>query len=112
MGKIARIVSLEFNSQKDKQRVLAEYRTRLSDLAPNLELLIAINTSEAEVLTIQVFPDIEALEKSAVIGREFFDQVASTVIRDRITYEGDVDFWFQQIKYFGADAIDVSGAGV
>ena len=32
-------------------------------------------------------------------------------IRDRIRFEGDVDFWFQQIKYFGADAINVSGAG-
>ena len=32
-------------------------------------------------------------------------------LKDTIKFEGDVDFWFQQIKYFGADAINVKGAG-
>ena len=42
---------------------------------------------------------------------DWFEDNMSMHVRDRIAYEGDLDFWFQQIKYFGGDAIQATGSG-
>ena len=62
-------------------------------------------------MSIQVWPDEataqaydERMEGWAIDNYRPF-------LKDIIKFEDDVDFWFQQIKYFGGDAIRVSGAG-
>ncbi|MEC7514091.1 MAG: hypothetical protein VX394_04430 [Pseudomonadota bacterium] len=105
MVKVARVVSVEFNSPAEKRKTLKEYRARLAEFAPGIELLIAVNTSDTEVLAIQVYPDSDTLERAKELNEQFQETIGAAAIRDRIGYEGDVDFWFQEIKYFGPDAV-------
>ena len=111
MEKVARLVSVEFNSAEEKKQTLEIYRSRLAEFAPGVELVITVNTGETEVMAIQVYPDGATLERTKNSEQKFLTEFGAKAIRDRIEYEGDVDFWFQQIKYFGAAAIEVSGAG-
>ena len=111
MGKVARIVSVEFNSSEDKNKTAVVFRSRLNEFSPGVELLIAVNTSETELLSIQVFPDLDTCEKAMAQNDAFTAEIGANTMRDVIAYEGEVDYWFQQIKYFGGDAIRVSGVG-
>ena len=101
-----KLISLAFGDQ-------ALTLTELSDaeLAAGMELAVVVNTDENTMMGIQIWPSQEALDTFEEKRVEWFRENFEPHLRDRIAYEGDVDFWFQQIKYFGADAIDVSGAG-
>ena len=110
MEKIARIVSMEFDSKEGKVESLAKFRSNINDLAAGLELSVVVNTDENTMMAIQIFQSQEALDAFEDKRAKWFSNIEMRV-RDRIAYEGDVDFWFQQIKYFGADAISVSGVG-
>ncbi len=70
-----------------------------------------MNTSETELLSIQVFSNLDTCEKAMAQNDAFTAEIGANTMRDVIAYEGEVDYWFQQIKYFGADAVNVSGAG-
>ena len=104
MEKIARIVSLEFESAELKKASQGKFRTAMNELAPGLELLAVINTDETSAMAIQIWPDQETLDDFEEKRTEWFRENIEMHIRDRIVYEGDLDFWFQQIKYFGANA--------
>ena len=71
MVKVARVVSVEFNSPVEKRKTLKEYRTRLAEFAPGIELLIAVNTSDTELLAIQVYPDSDTLERAKELNEQF-----------------------------------------
>ena len=105
MGKIARIVSIEFESAEAKRATQRKFRDVMSDLAPGLELIAVVNTDEISAMAIQIWPNQETLDASEQKMIEWFEDNMSMHVRDRIAYEGDLDFWFQQIKYFGGDAI-------
>ena len=111
MEKIARIVSIEFDTKENKIERMAKFRSSINELAVGIELSLVVNTDETSAMAIQVWPDEATArayeERMKVSAKDNFDPF----IRDRIRFEGDVDFWFQQIKYFGGDAIRVSGAG-
>ena len=111
MGKVARIVSMEFDSKESKVATLAKFRSNIHELAAGMELAVVVNTDENTMMGIQIWPSQEALDAFEEKRVKWFSENVETHLRDRIAYEGDVDFWFQQIKYFGADAINVSGAG-
>ena len=111
MGKIARIVSMEFDSNQSKVESLAKFRSNINDLAAGIELSVVINTDENTMMAIQIWPDEATARAFDERMKAWSEQNFEPFIRDRIRFEGDVDFWFQQIKYFGADAINVSGAG-
>ena len=111
MEKIARIVSMEFDSKQSKVESLAKFRSNINELAAGMELAVIVNTDENTMMGIQIWQSQEALDAFEEKRAKWFSNI-ETHVRDRIAYEGDVDFWFQQIKYFGADAISVSGVGV
>jgi len=111
MKKIARIVSMEFDSNQSKVESLAKFRSNINELATGMELSVVVNTDENTMMAIQIWPDQATLDAFEEKRTEWFRDNMEIHVRDRIAYEGDVDFWFQQIKYFGADAIKVSGAG-
>ena len=111
MEKVARIISVEFDSKKNKVESMAKFRSNINDLAAGLELSVVVNTDENSIIAIQIWPDQETLDAFEEKRTEWFRKHMEVHVRDRIAYEGDVDFWFQQIKYFGGDAIRVSGAG-
>ena len=46
MGKIARFVSMEFDSNQSKVESLAKFRSNINDLAAGIELSVVINTDE------------------------------------------------------------------
>ena len=111
MGKIARIVSLEFESAELKKASQEKFRTAMNELAPGLELLAVINTDETSAMAIQIWPDQRTLDAFEEKRTEWFRENIEMHIRDRIVYEGDLDFWFQQIKYSSGDTSQASGAG-
>ena len=76
-----------------------------------MELSVVVNTAENTMMASQIWPDKATLDAFEEKRTEWFRDNMEMHVRDRIAYKGDVDFWFQQIKYFGADAIKVSGAG-
>ena len=110
MEKIARIISLEFDSAENRKETVAKFRSALNEIAEGIELSVVVNTSETSVMAIQIWPDEPTLQAYEERRIEWSSKNHMSV-RDRISYEGDVDFWFQQIKYFGGDAIRVSGVG-
>ena len=59
-------------------------------------------------MAIQVWPDEATAHAYDERMEAWSEQNFEPYIRDRIRFEGEVDFWFQQIKYFGADAINVA----
>ena len=63
------------------------------------------------MMVIQIWPNEATAHAFDERMKAWSEQNFEPFIRDRIRFGGDVDFWFQQIKYFGADAIKVSGAG-
>ena len=75
MVKVARVVSVEFNSPAEKRKTLKEYRARLAEFAPGIELLIAVNTSDTEVLAIQVYPDSDTLERAKELNEQFQETI-------------------------------------
>ena len=111
MEKVARIVSVEFDSKQNKVESMAKFRSNINDLAAVIELSVVLNMDENSIIAIQIWPDQATLDAYEEKRTEWFSDNIEVHVRDRIAHEGDVDFWFQQIKYFGADAINVSGAG-
>ena len=111
MEKVARIISVEFDSKQNKVESMAKFRSNINDLAAGIELSVVINTDENTMMAIQIWPDEATAHAFDKRMEAWSEQNFEPYIRDRIRFEGDVDFWFQQIKYFGADAINVSGAG-
>ena len=111
MGKIARIISIEWDTKENKIERMAKFRSAINELAVGIELSLVVNTDETSAMAIQVWPDEATAHAYDERMEAWSDQNFEPYIRDRIRFEGDVDFWFQQIKYFGADAINVSGAG-
>ena len=111
MEKVARIVSVEFDSKQNKVESMAKFRSNINDRAAGIELSAVVNTDENSIIAIQIWPDQATLDAYEEKRTEWFSDNIEVHVRDRIAHEGDVDFWFQQIKYFGADAINVSGAG-
>ena len=111
MGKIARIISIEWDTKENKIERMAKFRSAINELAVGIELSLVVNTDETSAMAIQVWPD----EATAQAYEERMEVWAKDNywphLKDIIKFEGDVDFWFQQIKYFGADAINLSGAG-
>ena len=111
MGKIARIISIEWDTKENKIERMAKFRSAINELAVGIELSLVVNTDETSAMAIQVWPDEATARAYDERMEAWSEQNFEPYIRDRIRFEGDVDFWFQQIKYFGADAINVSGAG-
>ena len=111
MEKIARIVSIEFESAEAKRATQKKFRDVMSELAPGLELIAVVNTEETSAMAIQIVPNQETLNAFEQKMIDWFEDNMSLHVRDRIAYEGDLDFWFQQIKYFGGDAIQATGSG-
>ena len=56
MRKIARIVSMEFDSNQSKVESLAKFRSNINDLAAGIELSVVINTDENTMMAIQIWP--------------------------------------------------------
>ena len=111
MGKIARIVSIEFESAEARISTQKKFREVMSELAPGLELLAVVNTDETSAMTIQIWPNQETLDAFEQKMIDWVEENMSMHIRDRIAYEGDLDFWFQQIKYSSGYTSQASGAG-
>ena len=110
MGKIARIVSIEFESAEARRSTQKKFREVMSELAPGLELIAVVNTDETSAMTIQIWPNQETLDAFEQKMIDWVEENTSMHIRDRIAYEGDLDFWFQQIKYSSSDTSQASGA--
>ena len=110
MEKVARIISLEFESKETKIERMAKFRSVINEVAVGIEVLLVVNTDETSAMAIQVWPDEATAHAYEERMEAWSEQNFEPCIRDRIRFEGDVDFWFQQIKYFGAAAINVSGA--
>ena len=89
---------------------MAKFRSAIKQLAVGIELSLVVNTDETSAMAIQVWPDEATAHAYEERMEAWSEQNFEPCIRDRIRFEGDVDFWFQQIKYFGAAAINVSGA--
>ena len=111
MEKIARIVSIEFESAEAKKVTQRKFRAVMSELAPGLELIAVVNTDETSAMAIQIWPNQETLDAFEQKMNDWFEANMSMHVRDRIAYEGDLDFWFQQIKYSSGDTSPASGAG-
>ena len=62
MGKIARIISIEFESAEARRATQKKFREVMSELAPGLELIAVVNTNETSAMTIQIWPDQENLD--------------------------------------------------
>ena len=111
MGKIARIISIEWDTKEDNIECMAKFRSIINELAVGIELSLVANTDKASAMAIQVWPDEATAHAYDERMEAWSEQNFEASIRDRIRFEGDVDFWFQQIKYFGSDAINIRGAG-
>ena len=111
MGKIARIVSIEFESAEARRSTQKKFREVMSELAPGLELIAVVNTDETSAMTIQIWPDQENLDAFNLKMIGWVEENMSMHVLYRISCEGDLDFWFQQIKYSGGDKSQVNGAG-
>ena len=110
MGKIARIILIEWDTKENKIERMAKFRSAINELAVGIELSLVVNTDEISAMAIQVWPDEATAQAYDERMEAWSEQNFEPYIRDRIRFEGDVDFGFQQIKYFGGDAIRVSGA--
>ena len=62
MGKIARIVSIEFESAEARRSTQKKFREVMSELASGLELIAVVNTDETSAMTIQIWPNQETLD--------------------------------------------------
>ena len=62
MEKIARIISIEFDTKKNKVETMAKFRSNINDLAAGLELSVVVNTDENSIIAIQIWPDQETLD--------------------------------------------------
>ena len=94
--KVARVVSVEFNSPVEKRKSLKEYRTRLAEFAPGIELLIAVNTSDTEVLAIQVYPDSDTLERPKELNEQFQETIGAAAIRIELAMRAMSIFGFKR----------------
>ena len=52
MGKVARIVSMEFDSKESKVETLAKFRSNIHELAAGMELAVVVNTDENTMMAI------------------------------------------------------------
>ena len=111
MEKVARIISLEFESKETKIERMAKFRSVINEVAVGIEVLLVVNTGETSAMSIQVWPDEATAQAYDERMEAWATENYRPFLKDIIKFEGDVDFWFQQIKYFGGDAIRVSGAG-
>tara|TARA_B100000989_G_scaffold17019_1_gene11250 strand:- start:431 stop:766 length:336 start_codon:yes stop_codon:yes gene_type:complete len=110
MEKVGRIISSEFDTEAHKNEAMVKFRSAMAELAEGIELLVTIDTSELSAITIQIWPDQGTLDAYELRRAEWFEKNTDANLRDRIVYDGDMNFWFQQIKYFGANAMPVAAA--
>ena len=83
----------------------------MSELAPGLELIAVVNTDETSAMTIQIWPNQETLDAFEQKMIDWVEENMPVHVRDRIAYEGNLSFWFQQIKYSGGGTSQASSAG-
>ena len=57
MAKVARIISLEFESKKTKIKRMAKFRFVINGVAFGIEVLLVVNTDETSAMSTQVWPD-------------------------------------------------------
>ena len=62
MEKVARIVSVEFDSKQNKVESMAKFRSNINDLAAGIELSVVVNTDENSIIAIQIWPDQATLD--------------------------------------------------
>ena len=102
MDKVARIVSQDFHSPDGK----IEFRKRQLEFQRNMdevELIISVDTADDSMMTIFVFPDESARLSTENKRLELkYDKVFGDLVKERTVFDGDVNYWFQQIKYLGA----------
>ncbi|MEC7514677.1 MAG: hypothetical protein VX784_05905 [Pseudomonadota bacterium] len=102
MDKVARIVSQDFHSPDGK----IEFRKRQLEFQRNMdevELIISVDTADDAMMTIFVFPDESARLRTENKRLELkYDEVFGDLVKERTVFDGDVNYWFQQIKYLGA----------
>ena len=105
MDKVARIVSLDFHSAEAK----IEFRKRQLEFQRNMEeieLVISVDTADDSMISIFVFPEESALDRTEARRLELkHGEVFGDLIKERTVFDGDVGYWFQKIqsiKYLGA----------
>ena len=105
MDKVARIVSLDFHSAEAK----IEFRKRQLEFQRNMEeieLVISVDTADDSMISIFVFPEESALDRTEARRLELkHEEVFGDLIKERTVFDGDVGYWFQKIqsiKYLGA----------
>ena len=102
MDNVARIVSQDFHSPGGK----IEFRKRQLEFQRNMdevELSISVDTADDAMMTIFVFPDESARSRTENKRLELkYDEVFGDLVKERTVFDGDVNYWFQQIKYLGA----------
>ena len=57
MGKIARIISIEWDTKENKIERMAKFRSAINELAVGIEISLVVNTDETSAMAIQVWPD-------------------------------------------------------
>ena len=105
MDKVARIVSLDFHSAEAK----IEFRKRQLEFQRNMEeieLVISVDTADDSMISIFVFPEESALDRTEARRLELkHEEVFGDLIKERTVFDGDVGYWFQKIQsiqYLGA----------
>ena len=102
MDRVARFVSQDFYSPDGK----IEFRKRQLEFQRNMdevELIISVDTADDAMMTIFVFPDESARLRTENKRLELkYDEVFGDLVKERTVFDGDVNYWFQQIKYLGA----------
>ena len=100
MDKVARIVSQDFHAPDGK----IEFRKRQLEFQRNMdevEFIISVDTADDVMMTIFVFPDESARLRTENKGGLKYDEVFGDLVKERTVFDGDVNYWFQQIKYLG-----------
>ena len=83
----------------------------MSEPAPGLVLIAVVNTDETFAMIIQIWPNQETLDAFHHKMIDWVEENMPVHVRDRIAYEGNLSFWFQQIKYSGGGTSQASSAG-
>ena len=79
MEKVARIVSMEFDSKESKVETLAKSCSNIHKLAAGMELAVVVNTYENTMMGIQIWPSQEALHAFEEKSVKFFNETSRCI---------------------------------
>ena len=80
-----------------------EFRKRQLEFQRNMDGVELIISADGAMMKIFVFPDESARSRTENKRLELkYNEVFGDLVKERTVFDGDVNYWFQQIKYLGA----------